>query len=195
MGGKKPGMTMDRVLMVVSALISLIALGIIAYLGAESRREFQRLATEIAEVRVSLQLFADRDMPASAPAGDSEALLNLSNRLAVVEEALNAGGGGTVAPSPFEAAPAPEASTTGEANGDCIPQSTRFLVGTGDIYPVCGAGADLRVAAVGASDLVLEGGGAIPAGASGVLPGTNCIVSVLAAGEALGGFAEVRIAC
>jgi hypothetical protein len=195
-------MTMDRVLMVVSALISLAALCIVAYFEAGDRREFQRIAQDIAEVRVSLQLFAQR----SAPSGgggtssvDREEFLNLSNRLAVLEQNLRGGGGSNAAaPSPFEASPGSSTATTAPTTdaGDCMPQTTRFLVTTGDVYPICGADADMTVAAVGPSDVVLQGGGGpIPAGASGVLPGTTCIVSVLDAGDALGGYAEVRVAC
>src|SRR5690606_35245576 len=139
------------ILAVGATVIGLGSLAASAWVYTDMRREMVRVSTELAQLRLSLDLYVQRSgvaAPATAQApesqADNQALAALDNRLAI----LGRNGRGVTAAA--EAAPAavpavsgPTAST--ESDGDCLPSGMRLLVAAGDVYPVCGTDASIEV--------------------------------------------------
>ena len=186
-----------RLLVFAVGLVAVAAIAAAAWVYTETQRDTRRLAAEIAQIKLSLELFGRQQQtagaaPAAAPAVDTGALEEIENRLAILEESWRQ------APAP--AAPAVEASgstSTLAASGDCMPQDTRFLVTAGDNYPVCGTESSVEVTEVGDNDVVFAGSDdPIVVGGSMALPDTSCIVAVLSANaDGLSGYGEVRVSC
>lgn len=185
-------------LAVVGLAISLFAL-------TEARRDLMRVSTDIAQLKVSLDLFS-RQIQGAGPGGQS--LVDLSNRLLILEESWRegqrgqlppAGGAPAVGAVPDPASPPAGADGAGVANSpldECIPSGTRFLAMPNDSYPVCGTGEKIALTTIGSGSVVLADGTAIVAGNSAPLNGTACTVAVLSAeSDGVAGFAELRITC
>lgn len=170
-------------------LAGLCGLGAAAWLHEAGQAEARRLASEIAQLRVSLDLYA-RGAGTGAPAqAEGEALAALADRLAILEQ------GRSNAPSAAPGAdpPAPVAAI----NEDCLPSGMRILVAEGDSYPICGQSSVVNVAQVTNGYIVLADGTTIASGASIVLPGSpSCTIGVTSGGdEGLTGYAEIRVTC
>ncbi|WIJ25648.1 hypothetical protein [Devosia sp. RR2S18] len=167
-------------------LVGVAALAATAWSYADTQRELSRLSTDIAQIKLSLELFNQQ-------AGNSTAsteLSDLANRLAILEEEWRN------APAAAITAPTPTAATPVETTGDCMPTGTRFLVAAGDAYPICGSPATIEVAAVDNGFITLGNGAVIAAGASIALPGTGCMVGLFSAGtEGMSDYAELRVTC
>lgn len=160
-----------------------------AWLHETGQVETRRLASEIAQLRVSLDLYA-RGAGIGAPAqADGEALAELANRLAILEQGQSIAPPAAVAPDP--AAPA------AASNEDCLPSGMRILVAEGDSYPICGQASVINVAQVTNGYIVLADGTTIASGGSIVLPGSpSCTIGVTSGGdEGLTGYAEIRVTC
>lgn len=184
-------------------VLALVASGISAFALTEGRRDTLRIATDIAQLRVSLDLFS-RQIQGAGPGGQS--LVDLSNRLVILEQAWRDQGRGAVVAPAAPGAPgaagvpaAPPQDGVGVADStreECIPSGTRFLAMQNDSYPVCGTDAKVALMAIGNGNVVLEGGTSITTGSSGALTGTRCMVGVLSAEtDGVTGFAELRITC
>jgi hypothetical protein len=177
--------------------VGLLAVGAIAasaWVYADTQRDIRRVANEIAQIKLSLELF-NRQSRLTGGTGGGEALQALENRLAILEESWRGAPqpGAGIAAQP---AAAPTDAAAGGAAGDCIPSGTRFLVTAGDRYPVCGTSGTIEVLSVGALEVTFGDGTAIAMGGSAVLPGTSCTVAVLSAsGEGLSGYGELRVNC
>lgn len=191
---------LSNILSFVVGLVGIAALGATAWLYAETQREIVRLSTDIAQIRLSLELFGQRQPVAAASATGSDSLLDLSNRLAILEQSWRgAASTGTpaAAPSalptlPGEAAPA-DAVATG---GDCLPPGTRFMVSAGDSYAVCGTTGSVDIAAVDQDFITLGDGTVIAQGGTVGLPGTQCMIGLMPSdGGGISGFAEIRVVC
>src|SRR5689334_14200154 len=74
------------ILATIGALAGLGALGTTIWFSAQGEREILRLSTELAQLRVSLDLYA-RSQPAAAAGPTSEELTALADRLTALEEA------------------------------------------------------------------------------------------------------------
>lgn len=180
----------------VVTLVGLAALATSGWVYTEMQREMRRVSTELAQLRLSLDLYAQRSAaPASAePAleGEGAALTALENRLAILEQNWRDG-----AAPPAAALPpigGPTAST--ESDGDCLPAGMRLLVASGDSYQVCGTEAFIDVMNVSNGYISLTDGTTVPSGASVPLNGTACKIAVTSSGdEATTGFAEIRVTC
>src|SRR5690606_34101701 len=99
-------------------------------------------------------------------------------------------------PAPAELPPLPVAGDSAPASGDCLPTGTRFLVSSGDSYPVCGTSGVVAIGAVDNGFIALADGTVIAAGGTIGLPDTNCMIGVVSAGEdGMTGFAEIRVSC
>lgn len=183
------------VLVFVVGLVAVAAIAATAWVYTETQRDMRRMAADIAQIKLSLELFGRQQSSAAAPADagmDAATLEALENRLAILEESWRAGS------TPAAAVPA-EAPATDTASGpltDCVPQDTRFLVTSGDDYAVCGSEGRVTVAGVGQSEITFAGDEAIVVGGSMALEGTSCVVSVLSANaDGLSGYGEVRVSC
>lgn len=172
-------------------LAGLAALGASAFVYNQTQRELRRAATDIAQLRLSMELFARQQ---GTPSGtDQASLQDLSNRLAILEANWRGAPSG-----PAPALPAlPEAGGSAAADGgDCLPTGTRFLVSSGDRYPVCGTTGVVEIGAVDNGFIALGDGTIIAAGGTVGLPSTNCMIGVVSAGEdGMTGFAEIRVTC
>lgn len=205
------GLWTGRLLAIAATLVAVAAIGAVLWIYADVKREILRMSTDIAQIRVSLDLYS-RQQPGAAPAAatttapaatSSGDLLDLKNRVAILENAWRkAGPGGAPATATLPALPgetattATPAKTTGSAQNDCLPQDTRFLVTGGDKYPVCGTKGTITVAAVGDGEVTFADGSSIAAGGSSDLKGTQCTLTVISAGaDGMAGYAEVRVGC
>lgn len=179
--------------------VGLLAVGAIAasaWVYTQTQRDIRQVASEIAQIKLSLELFG-RQNAAAGTGADAEALQDLQNRLAILEQSWRS----AATPPPAATTTLPEipdqpANQTAGPMTDCIPTGTRFLVTAGDVYPVCGTQGVVEVISVGASEVTFGDGTAIALGGSAILPGTNCTVAVLTANaDDLSGYSELRVNC
>jgi hypothetical protein len=116
-------------------LVGIAALAASAWVYASTQRDILRLSTEMAQLRLSLDLYMQQGGGAAAASTGGDMLLDLSNRLAILEENWR-GGPASAAPVPASTPAAlPATPATGEAGatgGDCLPPGTRFMVAAGD---------------------------------------------------------------
>lgn len=174
-------------------MAGLAAVAASVWVYTEMRQETLRLSTEIAQLRLSLDLYAQRD---GAPPG-ADTLGTIESRLLALENA-------STRPQPtslpsVEAAPAATgagAAVATESDGDCLPSGMRLLVAAGDIYPICGVGTSIEVMTVSNGYITLTDGTTVPSGSAVPLVGTACMIGVTSNGdEAVTGFAEIRVSC
>lgn len=195
-GEKRPQATAPRrrlplanILSFVVGLVGVAALGATAFVYNDTQREIVRLSTDIAQLRVSLELFGRQQ---GTPSGtDSAALTDLANRLAILEENWRTPPAAATLPAIPAAPPAATA-----AGGDCLPTGTRFMVSAGDRYPVCGTGAVVEIGAVDNGFISLADGTIIAQGGNIALPNSACMIGVVPSdGGSISGFAEIRVTC
>lgn len=186
----------STVLSFVSALVGVGALAATGWVYSQTHREVVRLATDVAQLRVSLDLYAQRSgaAPVAAASGPtSEELSALSNRLAIIEQ--NMRGSSLTTPAPVLPSITGGAETTADG-GDCLPPGMRILVAVGDSYGICGTAGSITVAGVENGYLALSDGSTIASGGTLPLAGTNCMVGVTSGGdEGVTGYAEIRVSC
>ncbi|MCY1550269.1 hypothetical protein D9M68_865100 [compost metagenome] len=175
-------------------LIGVVALGTSAWVFTETQRDINRLSTDIAQFRLSLELFGRQQ---GTPSGTDEASLqDLSNRLAILEDSWRTAPAPVAATAATPAPTAPVADGPAPNAGDCLPTGTRFLVTAGDNYPVCGVEGTVAIGSVDNGFISLADGTVIAAGGNIGLPGTACMIGVVSAGEdAMTGYAEIRVTC
>lgn len=181
------------VLGLVAGLLGLAALGASAWTYSHTQRDILRISTEIAQIRLSLELFNRQQgaEPATgAAAAPADSLTDLSNRLAILEQSWRGNGAGA------PATPATPPGLAGNPTDDCMPTGTRFLVTAGDRYPICGTPAVLEVLSVANGYISLLDGTVIAAGGTSPIPGTQCMLGVVSAGTVeMSEFAEIRATC
>lgn len=193
-----PRRSAGRVLSFVVGLVGVAALFATGWVYTETQRDIARLSTDIAQIKLSLELFGRQERangPTATP--DNAGLQDLSNRLAILEESWRSGAA-NAQPSTLPALPgettAPAATTA--SDGDCLPTGTRFMVAAGDRYTVCGTTGTVEIGAVDNGFISLADGTVIAQGGNIGLPGTQCMIGVLPSeGGAISGFAEIRVTC
>jgi hypothetical protein len=187
---------------VCAAVIGLGSLAASAWIYTDMRREIVRVSTEIAQLRLSLDLYVQRGTAAtpaasiSAEPPGSEALSALESRLAILEQ--NWRGVAAAADATPQATPSSSGgpAVSSESDGDCLPSGMRLLVAAGDSYPVCGTETTIEVMNVSNGYISLTDGTTVPSGSTVPLPGTACMIAVTSGGdEATTGFAEIRVNC
>ena len=168
-------------------LFGISAFAFSGWVYVEGQREIVRLSTELAQLRVSLDLYAR-----SGPSGAG--LTDLTERLTALEqEALSNA-------VPMPSAPAVEAEAASApapaAAEDCLPEGMRLLVAAGDSYPICGQPAEVAVSFVDNGYITLSDGTSVASGGTTPLPGSACTIAVTSGGdEGLTGYAEIRVTC
>ncbi|WIY52502.1 hypothetical protein O9Z70_13730 [Devosia sp. YIM 151766] len=180
---RRPGGRLAIWLGLLGLLTGLAGFAAAAWTYTEARSESRRIASEIAQLRVSLELYGR-----NSGAMDQTGLIELANRVAVLEQDWRRD------PAPAAAVNAP----TGPAPGDedCLPPGMRILVAEGDSYPVCGQSAAIDIAQVANGYVMLLDGTTIASGGSILLPDSPCSISVTSSGdEGLTGYAEIRVTC
>lgn len=165
-------------------LFGFAAFAFSGWIYSRGQEEIMRLSTELAELRVSLDLYIRNG------GGSGETLADLQARLATLE---NASASATV--------PLPAATTTATPqataeSGDCLPAGMRLLVAAGDTYPICGQSAAVNVSFVDNGYITLADGTSVASGGTMPLPGSACMIAVTSGGdEGLTGYAEIRVSC
>ena len=190
-----------------------------AWLYSETRNRQQESASEIAQLKLSLELYGRQYTASATSMSELNATLKgLETRLAGLEEnlaALSAAPGEsvdaqeqrlsaledtqfddfveeTVVPEPR---PAPQATPV-EDRSDCVSQNSPFLVAAGDIFPICGTSGWVAVADVGEQRISFSDGSGAYVGRSVPLAGTNCTLTVRSANAAwLAGYGELQVNC
>jgi hypothetical protein len=177
----------------VAVMAGVAAVAASVWVYTEMRQETLRLSTEIAQLRLSLDLYAQRD--GATPGADT--LGTIESRLLALEDASTREQP-TALPS-VETAPAAAgqgAAVATESDGDCLPSGMRLLVAAGDIYPICGVDTSIEVMTVSNGYITLTDGTTVPSGSAVPLVGTACMIGVTSNGdEAVTGFAEIRVSC
>lgn len=184
---------------ICASVIGLGSLAASAWIYTDMRREMLRVSTEIAQLRLSLDLYVQRGaaaVPVASPPAegpDAATISALESRLAILEQNWR-GVAATAAP---QAVPTPSGPTAAsESDGDCLPSGMRLLVAAGDSYPVCGTETTIEVMNVSNGYISLTDGTTVPSGSTVPLPGTACMIAVTSGGdEATTGFAEIRVTC
>lgn len=190
---KRRGLRSGVLLGGVAALVGLASLAASAWIYTEMQREMLRISTEMAQLRLSLDLYAQRSTGVPA-AGGTPDLSALENRLAILEQNWRGGAGGTAQPAALPPVAAP--AETSQSDGDCLPSGMRLLVAAGDAYPICGTETSIEVMNVSNGYISLTDGTTVPSGSTVPLPGTACMIAVTSGGdEATTGFAEIRVTC
>ena len=199
---------MDRLIPFLAAVVGLVALAgaVAVQMTADARTE--RMAEELGMLRVDLDALAQRanEIEAAAatgqaPAGDDgtiDAMLALQDRMNRLEEEWASAPQPTPATasagafSPNVGGPAAVIDPSWPTD-NCIPMGTRFMVATGDEIAICQSPVVVKVSAITADNVMVDGPGVITETAFKPIPGSNCMLTVLSADEA--GFAEMRVAC
>ena len=188
-----------RIVGLVAASIGVASLAATAFVYADMQRDILRLSTDIAQLRLSLDLYAQRDTATAPAATDSAGLTDLSNRLAILEESWRSGAASSAATAPATLPALPGeagAAAVNAGDGDCLPTGTRFLVAAGDSYPVCGSTGVVDVAAVDNGFISLRDGTVVAAGGTTGLPNSACMIGVVSSGaDGMTGYAEIRVTC
>jgi len=191
----RPGL--GELLTMAVGVVGLAALGASAWVYAETQRDIRRVAGDIAQIRVSLELYGRQQASGGGTAAtDSDArLLDLANRLALLEANERNGGAAASAAAPAAATGAPAGGTMA-TGGDCLPVGMRFMVAAGDSYAVCGTTAKVSIASVDTGYVTLADGTIVAEGGTINLAGSQCMMGVVPSeGDGLSGYAEIRVAC
>lgn len=186
-----------NILSFVVGLVGVAALGASAWVYSETQRDIVRLSTDMAQLRVSIELFGRQQ---GTPSGtDNASLSDLSNRLAILEESWRSAPPAAAEPQtslPATPATAATPAAVEAASGDCLPTGTRFMVAAGDRYAVCGTGAVVEIGSVDNGFISLSDGTVIAQGGNIALPNSACMIGVVPSdGGSISGFAEIRVTC
>lgn len=182
--GRRRGNALPVTLAIAGLLVGTAGLGLAAWTQMEGQKEILRLSTELAELKVSLDLYAR----ASGAGPDVSAL---SERLSALEQTAR---GASV---PLPGLPASAPATTTASTDDCLPSGMRLLVAAGDTYPICDQPAEVAVSFVDNGYITLSDGTSVASGGTTPLPGhPACTIAVTSGGdEGLTGYAEIRVSC
>ncbi len=188
---RRPPLT--SLLGIVAGLVGLAALGASVWVYTETQRDIVRLSTDIAQIRLGLELYGRQQ---EGPAGaDAQGLDELANRLAILEENWRSAPATSTPALPELPAPAATAAPAA-SGGDCLPPGTRFMVAAGDRYPVCGTGAVVEIGGVDNGFISLADGTVIAQGGNIALPNSACMIGLVPSdGGSITGFAEIRVTC
>ena len=167
-------------------LFGLSAFAFSGWVYVEGQREIVRLSTELAQLKVSLDLYVRNG-------GGGADLTDLTERLTELEQASRS----NAVPMPSAPANAADSAAAPTPSGeDCLPEGMRLLVAAGDSYPICGQAAEVSVSFVDNGYITLSDGTSVASGGTTPLPGSACTLAVTSGGdEGLTGYAEIRVTC
>ena len=167
-------------------LFGLSAFTFSGWVYVEGQREIVRLSTELAQLKVSLDLYVRNG-------GGGADLTDLTERLTELEQASRS----NAVPMPSAPANAADSAAAPTPSGeDCLPEGMRLLVAAGDSYPICGQAAEVSVSFVDNGYITLSDGTSVASGGTTPLPGSACTLAVTSGGdEGLTGYAEIRVTC
>ncbi len=168
-----------------AVLFGIAAFAFSGWIYTQSRQDILRLSIQIAELRVSLDLYTRNG-------AENGSLASLQERLSELENSL----ADASVPAPTTAATTPAANPTSNNQEDCLPVGMRLLVASGDAYAVCDQPGTVDVSVVDNGYITLADGTSVPSGGSMPLPGSPCMIAVTSGGdEGVTGYAEIRVSC
>ncbi|MBB4052545.1 hypothetical protein GGR20_002193 [Devosia subaequoris] len=168
-----------------AVLFGIAAFAFSGWIYTQSRQDILRLSTQIAELRVSLDLYTRNG-------AENGSLASLQDRLTELEDSLASAS----VPVPTTASATPAANPTSSNQEDCLPVGMRLLVASGDAYAVCDQPGTIDVSVVDNGYITLADGTSVPSGGSMPLPGSPCMIAVTSGGdEGVTGYAEIRVSC
>lgn len=197
----------DRVIPFLAAFVGLVALAgaVLVQLTADARTA--RITEEITALRAAVDALAQRTdtfaTNTSAPVdndGTIEAMLALQDRMNRLEEewesrATSVAATSATGTAAFSASAdgAPAEIDPSWPTENCIPIGTRFMASSGEEIAICQSPVVVKVAAITADSVMVEGAGVINETAFKPIAGTNCQLNVFSADAE--GFAELRVSC
>lgn len=197
----------DRVIPFLAAFVGLVALAgaVLVQLTADARTA--RITEEITALRAAVDALAQRTdtlaTNSSAPVdndGTIEAMLALQDRMNRLEEewesrATSVAATSATGTAAFSASAdgAPAEIDPSWPTENCIPIGTRFMASSGEEIAICQSPVVVKVAAITADSVMVEGAGVINETAFKPIAGTNCQLNVFSADAE--GFAELRVSC
>lgn len=189
------GVSLSNVLSFVVGLVGIAALGAAAWVYADTQRDIRRMSTDIAQIRLSLELFGRQQPGAASTSTTSNGeLQDIANRLSILEQSWRSAPAAALPAVPDAIAPSTDAPVA--TGGDCLPPGTRFMVAAGDSYPICGTSGKVQIGSVDDGFLTLGDGTVIAEGGTIGLAGTKCMIGMVPSeGGSISGFAEIRVVC
>lgn len=191
----------DRVIPFLAATVGLIALAgaVVVQLNTDGRNA--ALVAEIAALRTLVERLGTRtdELARAQDDGTAAGLLALQDRMVGLEEQVGrVPVTAAAAPAPLRPGDVAAAAAVAEIDPnlpttDCIPLGTRFVALPDESYPMCQSATVLKVGAITADSVLVEGAGPIVETGFGKIVGTECTVMVFSAD--IEGFAEMRVTC
>jgi hypothetical protein len=189
----------------VSALVALLAIGLIVFIEMENRSRNERVAEELTRLSSAVEALEARasapqatPQPAVQPLdfptndGTIDAIMALQKRIAALEDAAQTAASSPNAPLP---GPAPLGATQ-LADGpteDCIPIDTRFVALTGESYAICRTPEVITLTSITGESVTTDNGANVIEGGFQRLSFGTCTLLVISAD--VEGFAELRVTC
>jgi hypothetical protein len=190
------GMTMQRFLLILTYFVGMVAITLTGILGYEGYRAMKRVDTELADLKANVAVLsgnigAQQPATISDQSVDQQKLLELSNRIAILEQtARGAPVSSTTLLPPIDSTDAAGPVATGD---DCIPAGTEFLAQADQTTPICGTTIRVTVAAIAESTVLLAEGGTVLQTVQTPIQGTSCTIMLTKPPE--GGFANLKVTC
>lgn len=186
---------MDRVISLLAALVGLIALAGAILVEVHGQSERGQLTASITELNRKVSEFGVKLETPDQEDGTVDALLALQDRIAALEKAAKAQ---VVPAAPTNTATGDAASVSAiTADGpttNCIPIGTRFMAKADEATAICRTDVVVRISEVTDGIAMIDGAGAVNAGAFGRLGFGGCTVMVFSA-DLISGYAELRVTC
>jgi len=206
-------------LLIATGVLIVSAIAVSAWLHSDTRTAQQETVSEIAQLKLSLELYGRQYTASATSMSELNATLKgLESRLTGLEANLRA-----LSTTPEESVDAleqrlsaleetqfddiveqtmvpkpspPPQQSAPQGDSNCVSQNSPFLVASGDIFPVCGTSGWVAVADVGEQRISFSDGSAAYVGRSVPLGGTNCTLTVRSANAAwLAGYGELQVDC
>lgn len=183
----------DRVIPFLAAAVGLVALAGSVLVQMQGTAERERIAEEMALLRLSVEVLTQRvgQVAASADDGTAEGLLALQDRMDRLEADWETAA--VAAPASGPADSAARIIDPSWPTEDCIPTGTRFMATPGEAIPICETPVVVSVSAITDDTVLVEGAGTIVENGISAFPGTGCSVTAFSAD--IQGFAELRVNC
>lgn len=187
----------DRIIPFLAALVGLVALAAAVVVHESARSENRAVLAEVEKLRQEMSVLTQRGemlstrIDQSGDDGTADALLALQDRIAKLESGATTS---ATIPAPLELGQQPSQPVDPNLpSSDCIPAGTRFMMSTGDSFPICQTNVVVGASTISGDMVALDNGVTLVPGTPVPMPGGGCTASLLSADAA--GFAELRVDC
>ncbi|HEV7275543.1 MAG TPA: hypothetical protein VGN80_04585 [Devosiaceae bacterium] len=183
----------DRIIPFLAAFVGLVALAGSVLVQMHGSAERERIAEEMARLRLSVEMVTRQaeELAAAADDGTAEGLLALQERMDRLEAEWETAA--AAAPASGRADSASRTVDPSWPTEDCIPTGTRFMATPGEPIPICETPVVISVSAITDDTVLVDGAGTIVENGVSQFPDTGCSVTAFSAD--IQGFAELRVNC